>query len=231
MASTLSPHDASILSSLFTNEPPQISIPKPTPSLPPTLLAIRKREASAIAPLNVEKPSEEVIQKAISELSSLIAEHDDYASAYNNRAQARRLVMGDCMTIDGASKSWEDLWICVKLCSAQPEDQVDEKLLGAAYTQMGVLLLATAKTIKAYPAFSTQLPEELKSLSAEELEHEAENKFKKGAKCGDEAAKMMVVHLNPMRKLCGQMVREALRRDMEESGVFKDRPEGVVRDD
>lgn len=229
MAATLTPRDTAILSSLFTNEPPQISIPKPTPSIPAPLLAIRKREAAAIAPLNVEKPSEEVVNKAVSELSSLIEEHDDFASAYNNRAQARRLVKGDDLTAEGAAESWTDLRRCVALCRAQPEAEQDEKLLGAAYTQMGVLLLATAKSVKA-GADAAHLPEELRTLSAEELEHEAENKFKEGAKCGDEAAKMMVVHLNPMRKLCGQMVREALRRDMEESGVFRDRPEGVVRD-
>ena len=220
-SATLTPRDASILSSLFTNEPPQITLPRPTPTIPPTLVAIRKQEAAAIAPLNVEKPSEDIVSKAISDLDELIKEHEDYASAYNNRAQARRLVMGDSLTKEGAGESWSDLRKCIDLAKRVPEDEQDSKLLGVAYTQQGVLLLATAKSIKASSSSNSYLPEELKGRTGEELEGEAERMFKEGAKMGDEAAKMMVVHLNPMRKLCGQMVRGALRRDMEESGVFE----------
>lgn len=230
-APTLTSHDSAILSSLFTNEPPQIVIPRPTPASNPTLHAIRRLEARAIAPLAKGEPSQDTIKGAISQLDELIREHAEYASAYNNRAQASRLLLGDDLTKKGTEGIWEDLKTCISLSKRAPEAEVDEKLLGAAYTQRGVVLLATAKSLKSSDAVDLRefLPEDLKALASrgsagEETEREAENNFKAGAGYGDEAAKMMVVHLNPMRKLCGQMVREALRRDMEESGVFADRP-------
>ena len=232
MAATanLTSRDSAILSSLFTNEPPQILIPRHAPtSISSALQSIKRAEATAIAPLAKGDSSTETIRKAIDDLDSIIREHEDYASAYNNRAQAQRLLLGDDLTKEGTNGIWEDLKICITL-SKNVESQRDEKLLGAAYTQRGVLLLATAKSLKSSDSTSLRdnLPQDLKHLggeaSAEEMEHEAENNFKTGAGYGDEAAKMMVVHLNPMRKLCGQMVREALRRDMEESGVFAERP-------
>lgn len=168
-------------------------------------------------------------------MDELIRENAEYASAYNNRAQAQRLLRGDDLTREGGRGVWEDLGTCISLAKKVEEGERDEKLLGAAYTQRGVLLLATAKTLKSSDSMGLRehLPEDLKALggedsasevSAEQMEREAESAFKEGARYGDEAAKTMVVHLNPMRKLCGQMVREALRRDMEESGVFGDRP-------
>lgn len=206
------------------------------PVLHPELQAIKKLEAQAIAPLGKGEPSKDVIEGAIMALSTIILEHKDYASAYNNRAQALRLLLGDDdLTEEGTARVWEDLRQCISLAQQAPENQRDEKLLGAAYTQRGVLLLATAKSLKTLDNEErrSNLPRELQRIAddsasstkfSEEMEKEAESAFKEGAKYGDEAAKMMVVHLNPMRKLCGQMVREALRRDMEESGVFQNRP-------
>lgn len=236
MAATanLTSRDSSILSSLFTNEPPQILIPRRSaPAVNPELQSIKKQEAQAIAPLAKGEPSKDVIKEAIMALSTIILEHKDYASAYNNRAQALRLLLGNDLTEEGTTRIWEDLKQCITLAKAAPDDQGDEKLLGAAYTQRGVLLLATAKSLKALDSAErrSNLPEDLRRLGVEAasgepsaMEKEGESMFKEGARYGDEAAKMMVVHLNPMRKLCGQMVREALRRDMEESGVFQNRP-------
>ena len=236
MAATanLTSRDSAILSSLFTNEPPQILIPRPAPALNSKLQSIKRAEAAAIAPLAKGEPSKDVIEQAIAALDKILDEHKEYASAYNNRAQAQRLLLGDDLTKEGTGKIWEDLKTCISLAKSLPEDQRDEKLLGAGYTQRGVLLLATAKSLKTLDNQESRanLPDDLKTLGneaspdgeASEMEKEAEGAFKEGAKYGDEAAKMMVVHLNPMRKLCGQMVREALRRDMEESGVFQNRP-------
>lgn len=233
MAATtsLTSRDTAILSSLFTNEPPQILIPRPAPAVNPELQSVKKQEAQAVASLAKSEPSKDVIEEAIMSLSTIILEHKDYASAYNNRAQALRLLLGDDLTEEGSARIWEDLGQCIALAKSAPEDLRDEKLLGAAYTQRGVLLLATAKSVKTLDNNERRvnLPKDLRRMAndsveatkvSEEMEKEAESAFKEGAKYGDEAAKMMVVHLNPMRKLCGQMVREALRRDMEESGVF-----------
>lgn len=137
-----------------------------------------------------------------------------------------------------ASNAWSDLQKCIEVEEPKTESEQDLKVLGAAYTQRGVMLLATAKSTKSLQLLNDEvkysgndersldnLPQEIRTWGAERMENEAEWAFKQGANAGDEAAKMMVVHLNPMRKLCGQMVREALRRDMEESGVFRDRKE------
>ena len=117
MAATanLTSRDSAILSSLFTNEPPQILIPRPVLSLYPELQAVKKQEAQAIAPLAKGEPSKNVIDGAIMALSTIILEHKDYASAYNNRAQASRLLGDDDLTKKGTARIWEDLRQCISL--------------------------------------------------------------------------------------------------------------------
>lgn len=100
-----------------------------------------------------------------------------------------------------------------------PETQ--DGVLGKAYSQRGYLLLKTARSLR-QGARGGLLPRALVGWSADAMEREAENDFKAGARWGDEAARVMVVKMNPVRKLCGEIVREAMVRDMRESGVFAD---------
>ncbi|KAJ2065307.1 hypothetical protein GGI17_000359 [Coemansia sp. S146] len=116
------------------------------------------------------------IQGAISQLTQIIHDCPSYASAYNNRAQALRL--------DGADPSA----VLADLDSAIRYAQ-DDKTLGQAFTQKGIVLKAM-----------------------EGDQDEVFNCFAQGAKCGNEVARLAMAKENPYAKMCGKIVTEAMRQ-------------------
>lgn len=218
----LTPNDALILSTLFAQDPPLPPAPTSSPSPPSPL---RRLESAAIAPLSVPNPSPDALHQTISSLTALILDHPSHASLYNNRAQALRLLHGSDLTAPNASASnmYEDLCRAIEIGAApQESDTQDEMVLGKAYSQRGYLLLKTARSFRQHGTQGVTLPSTLAGYTADDMERKAEADFKAAARWGDEAARVMVVKMNPMRKLCGEIVREAMVRDMRESGVFAD---------
>ncbi|KAJ2347335.1 hypothetical protein GGH92_003239 [Coemansia sp. RSA 2673] len=116
------------------------------------------------------------IKGAISQLTQIIQDCPSYASAYNNRAQALRL--------DGADLSE----VLADLDSAIRYAQ-DDKTLGQAFTQKGIVLKAM-----------------------EGDQDEVFNCFAHGAKCGNEVARLAMAKENPYAKMCGKIVTEAMRQ-------------------
>ncbi|KAJ2819673.1 hypothetical protein FBU31_005449 [Coemansia sp. 'formosensis'] len=116
------------------------------------------------------------LQGAIAQLTQIIKDCPSYASAYNNRAQALRL--------DGADPSavLADLDLAIR--HAQ-----DDKTLGQAYTQKGIVLKAM-----------------------EGDQDDVFNCFAQGAKCGNEVARLAMAKENPYAKMCGKIVSEAMRQ-------------------
>jgi len=225
----LTPNDALILSTLFNQDPPLPPAPisSPTPPSPPS--PIRLLESAAIAPLSVPDPSRDALHQTISSLTALIFDHPTHASLYNNRAQALRLLYGSDLTAPDAAASgmYEDLCRAIDIGTGlradAPGRDTQDSVLGKAYSQRGYLLLKTGRSLRRLGtegARGVTLAPALEGCSADVLEREAEDDFKAGARWGDEAARLMVVKMNPVRKLCGEIVREAMVRDMRESGVF-----------
>jgi len=128
-------------------------------------------------------------EEALDILSGLIAEHPQYASAYNNRAQLRRILSHPLADIK------VDLRTAIALASPSrsmdPVSDLQAKVLSNAYTQLGVVLLREGK------------------------EEEVGGVFQVGARYGGEVAKVMAVKLNPVARLCGGIVKEAMRKEME----------------
>lgn len=195
------------------------------------LSAVRTQEKDAIR--NIEEfeksanPSDSVrtyaYHNALAILNELILNHPDYASAYNNRAQLRRWYWGDRNTLcqpkdsavperaHAAEMIVQDLNLTITLTSpARPTDAVSPiqgRLLAQAYTQLGAVYYAAAKDADPSPQSQT-------SRSADDFEQEASRCFYLGGLYGNEVAKAMAVHANPQAKLCGSIVKEAMRKEL-----------------
>jgi len=72
---------------------------------------------------------------------------------------------------------------------------------------------STAKTEN--DCATNNLPDQLRNLSSEQLEEMASWGFQLGGRYGNPVAKQMAVRTNPYAKLCGAIVREAMREEME----------------
>lgn len=252
-ASILSQHDTQILNQLLSPglvPPPTDVIDSSRPAPPASLLAL---EASILAPLNIERPSSSILRSAIDALSALIAQHPDHASAYNNRAQAMRLLLGDDLRIN--ESVWTDLTMAIGLIDggrgaekstlkgsrAQTHMSKHEaSVLSKAYTQRAWLLWKLAKAspidplssasspeeelgkeaeddvlaVKTYSSKRYQLPAQLHGLSRQDLEEMASRDFAMGGIYGDESARSMAVRTSPYAKLCGEIVKEAMKEDI-----------------
>ncbi|KFY40418.1 hypothetical protein V495_05438 [Pseudogymnoascus sp. VKM F-4514 (FW-929)] len=226
--SILSSRDSAILTSLFTSEPPAPALPTPPPAPPaglpnvsPSLLQkIQIAESGALRPLNTAAPPPSTISTAIDALSELIKTYPTYPSAYNNRAQAKRLLYGSDLCVKEAEESglMEDLAEAIRLCTpTTTSHQAD--ILAKAYTQRGAVLLLTSTTMRTLET-SGGVTHVLGGKGAEEVEEMARADFREGKRWGSEVAGEMDVKMNPVRKLCGEIVREAMVRDLRESGVL-----------
>ena len=235
-APQLSPHDSSILTALFDPESsPSSGIKVSThlatlPHISGTLLqSMQSQEAAAIRPLNIPFPPEELIRTSIKALSDLIFSHPGYAPAYLNRAQATRLQL-DASSSHGLfhplkqsllSSMLSDLGMTIKLTTpssrAAPISQLQADLLVKAHTHRGYLLLQTTKAVsEATSDSSAALPPELAGKDRERLEEMASRDFFLGGQYGNKLARQMSVQTNPYAKMCGAIVKEALRKERQE---------------
>lgn len=231
---TLSSHDNQVLSSILNPEslPSTTQIDSSLPSLrhipAALLLTLQSREISIIHPLNKTSPSPSDIQNAIASLSNLITEHSEYASAYNNRAQALRMLLGEGLRDPKIFKStiWTDLGKAIEL-AAPPSpyaavSPLQSKILASAYSHRGHLTWRLAKSMDPRLNSNAQsadqetylLPPQLQGKSRETLEEMASRDFEMGGRYGNEVAREMAVRTNPYAKLCGNIVKEAMRGEM-----------------
>ncbi|OBT63878.1 hypothetical protein VE03_06615 [Pseudogymnoascus sp. 23342-1-I1] len=230
--SLLTPRDSAILTSLFTSDPPapaSLPPPPPPPGLPnfppPLLQTIQTLESAALKPLNSASPPASTISTAIDALSALIKTYPEYPSAYNNRAQALRLLHGSDLTVsEGGGGMMADLAEAIRLCTpAKTGMQAD--ILAKAYTQRGAVLLLTSTTMRARETGEGRGEGTVQALvlggkGVEEVEEMARADFREGKRWGGDVAGEMDVKMNPVRKMCGEIVREAMVRDLRESGVL-----------
>lgn len=227
---SLTSNDAAVLSALFDPESSPsspISISNFAPSLPHIRNAIlpdlQQREISAIQSLNSESPSQPCIESSISDLSVLINEYPKYAPAYLNRAQATRLLIGEETDLfhprnNGfISRALSDLEKAISFASpSSPTDPLSDlqaSLLSKAHTHRGYLLL---KASQAVHQAGLSLPTHLAALSGEELEEMASKDFSLGGRYGNKIAREMSIKTNPYAKMCGAIVKEAMRKERED---------------
>ncbi|KAI4730262.1 hypothetical protein E4T49_01722 [Aureobasidium sp. EXF-10728] len=184
----------------------------------------RSTELQIISQLQNNTPSSETVQKAIQDLSSLIKESPGYASAYINRAQASRLLIPtDNLFTSGHAEAsgqlLQDLQKGIQLAEVTNTDQQHSThqttVLAAAYTHRGFLLLKIADIIRKGDQVYG-IGEKLQSSSAEVVEEQASKNFAAGGQYGSKEAREMAVRTNPYAKMCGAIVKEALKKETEE---------------
>ena len=239
----LTTNDSAVLQALFDAESsPSSSAVQIDPSLPalPTALNIsaedhttlKNRELAIIQTLQ-SSPSTETIETAISNLSTLITEFPNYPSAYVNRAQALRLLIestspNENETVDPlfipqnsqpSSTLFSDLTTAITLTApGSPTATVSTaqaRILSDAHTHRGYILLKGAKSRRT-PSFEGQAgPDALRGVGADQLEEMASRDFFFGGQYGNEIARQLAVQTNPYAKMCGAIVKEALRKEVE----------------
>ncbi|KAJ5328002.1 Tetratricopeptide-like helical [Penicillium brevicompactum] len=208
-----------------------------------TLAMLKERESDIIRKVQGEEsPSQEDVKFALDKFDDLILQNQTYPSAYINRAQTLRLLAdliynketgggGDPSTElrDGAlfspqtsqlcSRIFSDLGQAIKLATAaSPADPVSgaqARLLADAHTHRGYLLLKAARVKKSYPEDSQTGPERLRDLTPDQLEEMASQDFFFGGRYGNKVAQQLAVQTNPYAKMCGAIVKEALKKELE----------------
>ncbi|KAK4202620.1 hypothetical protein QBC40DRAFT_276269 [Triangularia verruculosa] len=184
-------------------------------------------------------PSDEVLEgyrKAVTSFDQLIEECPQYASARNNRAQALRRLYGDAIliwdapslpqallqTVDDAERVrvgkvlLGDLDRAISLLTpttrhSRLSPQV-AKTLSMAHTQRAAIYLMTSKLMLTKSILIDGERPEVK-WSKIEFEEHASADFAMGGRYGNEIAKGLAVSTNPTARLCGQMVREAMKKE------------------
>ncbi|KAH0266523.1 hypothetical protein KCU91_g10691, partial [Aureobasidium melanogenum] len=226
----LTTRDSFVLKSLFDPEASatptkHASSQTSMPGMPEDqFLARRSTELEIISHLQSDTSDPDTVQKAINDISSLINESPGYASAYINRAQASRLLIptSGLFTFDHAEASGQllkDLQKGVQLASPTTPDQQlsshQTTVLAAAYTHRGFLLLRIADIIRNGGQVHG-VSDTLQSATAESVEEQASKDFAAGGQYGSKEAREMAVRTNPYAKMCGAIVKEALKKEQEE---------------
>lgn len=201
------------------------------------ILAMQQLELqlAGLRPKTVSEPVSEY-RELLSKLGEFISEYPSYASARNNRVQALRRLYGDTMLLEDAGEDEQrlisesqaderremaelalgDLETAIKLLSprmafAAVSPQA-AKTLSSAYTQRAAIFHITAKHIEeGRPAIGESRPESRWNKSV--FEEAASRDFAMGGRHGNEIAKGLAVSTNPTAKLCGQIVREAMKKE------------------
>ncbi|QKX58605.1 uncharacterized protein TRUGW13939_05730 [Talaromyces rugulosus] len=126
---------------------------------------------------------------------------------------------------DIATRLWSDLTQAITLSTpAQQTSSVSPaqaRLLSNAHTHRGYILLKAAKIRKDQNPEDTKIggggPQQLRNIGTrDELEEMASRDFFQAGRYGNDVAREVSVQTNPYAKLCGTIVKEALRKEMEE---------------
>ncbi|KAJ5925409.1 hypothetical protein N7454_008048 [Penicillium verhagenii] len=240
---SLTSNDAAVLQALFDAESSPSSGITVDSSLPPwpkavnisqeDLLLLKNREIEIIRELQPSmNPTCEVVQSAVDRLSALLVQYPSYPSAYTNRAQALRMLVdlqfdntemstdntsSDALftpqAADMSSQILADIGQAITYATpASPADPVSSaqaRLLADAHTHRGYLLLKAARLKKTFG------PDRLRELGADQLEEMASRDFFLGGRYGNKVAQQLAVQTNPYAKMCGAIVKEAMRKEIE----------------
>lgn len=241
---SLTSNDSAVLQALFDAESSPSSAVAIDPSLSPfpeylhisasDHESLKARELSIIRSLQSDDVSMDTITSAIRDLDALITEHPTYPSAYVNRAQALRLHIektAEASTdpeeaiftpgnTESASRLFSDLGQAISLCTprspADPVSTVQARILADSHTHRGYLLLKAARLKK--NANGNEMvggPDKLRDMGPDQLEEMASRDFFFGGRYGNKVAQQLAVQTNPYAKMCGPIVKEALRKEVE----------------
>ncbi|EMD00511.1 hypothetical protein BAUCODRAFT_172250 [Baudoinia panamericana UAMH 10762] len=222
-ATYLSQNDQTVLGVLFdaeggmSNTPPQ---PTSIPIRDQLTQKLQRHERQLLLALSNDNPDRSSLESTVIALDQLIAQHPAYASAYNNRAQTRRLMYSlDELAArpEVVRQLFGDLDTAIQLASpSHPHsggvtaDQAT--VLSAAHTHRASLLYEGSKRRTTHHLLASI--ERYADLDADSLQELASLDFAEGGRYGHGVAKQMAVMTNPYAKLCGEMVKQAMQREM-----------------
>ncbi|KAG5973465.1 hypothetical protein E4U55_000532 [Claviceps digitariae] len=170
------------------------------------------------------------------DLDALVAEFPNYASARNNRAQIIRRLYGDALLLDfttdmplplveqpeaaekqtAAVSALDDLEKSIALLSpatlSTPMSPQAARTLSMAYTQRAAIYLRTSKLLP-HRALHVHDSRPEAQWSRVDFEQAASHDLAYGGRYGNPIAKGLAVSVNPTAKLCGQIVREAMKKE------------------
>ncbi|KAI4645423.1 uncharacterized protein J4E78_009333 [Alternaria triticimaculans] len=231
---SLSANDARILNALFDPEtlPSSVGQQKDIsssidpslpahPIIPDTQLTALERQQSEIIGRISSTSSVSDIDSAIEELNAVVEQWPAYAGAWVNRAMVRRMkleaTLEEGKTIFGSATEtsesdieavFSDLAQAIKLSSTASTST-------PAVSPHAAKILRTAYSHRAYLYLKAVESEvRLYGMTKSELEEQASKDFAAAARYGDEVAREMSVRTNPYKKMCGVIVRDALREEM-----------------
>ena len=217
----LSKNDFSVFSALFDPESSLSSTFQVDPVAPASNKwdALQEQERLALRSLNKQAPQTAEIEHSISCLTAIIEREPEYASAWNNRAQARRMLISHDDLPKNPSlvaELFTDLAEAISLATPTKASttipNTDAKVLASAHTHRGYLLLLASKSEKGRQMLSDTPG--LRNMSLEDLEEAASRELAMGGRYGNETARQLAVKTNPYAKLCGSIVREALTKEI-----------------
>ncbi|KAF7543256.1 hypothetical protein G7046_g10036 [Stylonectria norvegica] len=175
-------------------------------------------------------------RQCLSDIEEVISEHPNYASARNNRVQILRRLYGDAILVSDTSDNpmplvekpdtteklrvaatlLKDIDVSIRLLTppslSSPLSPQTARTLSMAHTQRAAVYLKTAK-------MWLHRPLEVDSRLAEsqwtklDFEEAASQDLALGGRYGNPIAKGLAVSVNPTAKLCGEMVREAMKKE------------------
>lgn len=187
-----------------------------------TMSTIKLEERQVLLLINEERPSIWTVQSARQRLSQIIHDYPKYASAWNNRAQATRMLfdLSDASLHPAKIRSiHRDLSTAIETAEACSSHGLVSpsaaRVLSSAHTHRGYLLWHASRPEAADGMLDAV--SHLRGLDKVRLEELASKEFSSGARYGNKTARQLAVKTNPYAKLCGSIVREAIIRDIEES--------------
>ncbi|KAK4143007.1 uncharacterized protein C8A04DRAFT_29409 [Dichotomopilus funicola] len=203
------------------------------------ILTLQKAEMQNAKQQAGQKPGTSLVDEyhnSVSKLGQLIQDHPQYASARNNRVQALRRLYGDSLLISGAPRNPQALLqkiddserlktgkivlddldravslLTPKIANTHFSPQA-ARTLSNAHTQRAAIYLMTSKLLDSGSA-SVDASRPESGWSKLDFEERASRDFAMGGRYGNEIAKGLAVSTNPTAKLCGQMVREAMKKE------------------
>jgi hypothetical protein len=225
---SLSSNDARILNALFDPETLPSSVAKskdasaidttlpPHPTISSSQLSTLEAQQNDIIRRTSSDSSPETIDVLIEELDNIVNSNPAYPSAFVNRAMLRRIRIEATLPNENQIFSapepdikalFTDLARAIHLSSPSssptaPVSAYQGRILRTAYSHRAFLYLKASET-----------GTELKGLGKSELEELASKDFAAAARYGDEAAREMSVRTNPYAKMCGAIVKNALREE------------------
>lgn len=117
------------------------------------------------------------------------------------------------------SRLFDDLGQAINLCTppspADPVSPVQARVLANAHTHRGYLLLKAARARRNCREGSGLGSGQLWELCFDQLEEVASRDFFSGGRYGNKIAQQLAVQTNPYAKMCGAIVKEAMRKEVE----------------